>query len=65
MPKSGSKSDGLFRQLQDLLPSSRLNFSYNVHNVWKAYDVPLHSGAKRSKGSAPGARNLAPCIQPV
>jgi TRAP transporter TAXI family solute receptor len=32
---------------QDLLQWSHLNFSYNVHNVWKAYDVPLHPGAAR------------------
>lgn len=32
---------------QDLLQWSHLNFSYNNHNVWKAYDVPLHPGAAR------------------
>lgn len=32
---------------QDLLQWSHLNFSYNIHNVWKAYDVPLHPGAAR------------------
>jgi uncharacterized protein len=32
---------------QDLLQWSLLNFSYNLHNVWKAYDVPLHPGAAR------------------
>jgi len=30
---------------QHLLQWKRLNFSYNVHNVWKAYEVPLHTGA--------------------
>jgi TRAP-type uncharacterized transport system substrate-binding protein len=30
---------------QDLLQWSSLRFSYNVHAVWKAYDVPLHPGA--------------------
>jgi uncharacterized protein len=32
---------------QHLLQWKHLNFSYNVHNVWKAYEVPLHSGAAR------------------
>ena len=32
---------------QELLQWKHLNFSYNVHNVWKAYDVPLHPGAAR------------------
>lgn len=32
---------------QDLLQWSSLRFSYNVHTVWKAYDVPLHPGAAR------------------
>ena len=32
---------------QDLLQWKHLNFSYNVHNVWKAYEVPLHPGAER------------------
>ena len=32
---------------QDLLQWSHLNFSYNVHNVWKAYAVPLHPAAGR------------------
>jgi hypothetical protein len=32
---------------QDLLQWSHLNFSYNIHNVWKAYEVPLHPGAAR------------------
>lgn len=32
---------------QDLLQWSHLNFSYNLHNVWKAEDVPLHPGAAR------------------
>jgi uncharacterized protein len=32
---------------QDLLQWKHLNFSYNVHNVWKAYEVPLHPGAAR------------------
>jgi len=32
---------------QDLLQWSQLNFSYNIHKVWKALDVPLHPGAAR------------------
>ena len=32
---------------QELLQWKHLNFSYNVHNVWKAHDVPLHPGAAR------------------
>lgn len=32
---------------QDLLQWKHLNFSYNIHNVWKAYEVPLHPGAAR------------------
>lgn len=32
---------------QQLLQWSHLNFSYNVHTVWKAYEVPLHPGASR------------------
>jgi hypothetical protein len=24
-----------------------LNFSYNVHAVWKGYEMPLHPGAAR------------------
>ena len=32
---------------QDLLQWSHLNFSYNVHTVWKAFGVPLHPGAAR------------------
>jgi hypothetical protein len=32
---------------QDLLQWSHVSFSYNVHNVWKAYEVPLHPGAAR------------------
>jgi uncharacterized protein len=32
---------------QDLLQWSHLNFSYNVHTVWKAFDVPLHPGAEK------------------
>jgi uncharacterized protein len=32
---------------QQLLQWSHLNFSYNVHTVWKAYEVPLHPGAAR------------------
>ena len=32
---------------QQLLQWSHLNFSYNVHNVWKGYEVPLHPGAAR------------------
>ena len=32
---------------QELLQWKHLNFSFNVHNVWKAYEVPLHPGAAR------------------
>jgi hypothetical protein len=32
---------------QQLLQWSHLNFSYNIHNVWKAFEVPLHPGAAR------------------
>jgi hypothetical protein len=32
---------------QDELQWTNQNFSYNVHNVWKACDVPLHPGAAR------------------
>ena len=32
---------------QHLLQWKHLNFSYNVHSVWKAYEVPLHPGAAR------------------
>jgi para-nitrobenzyl esterase len=32
---------------QELLQWKHLNFSYNIHNVWKAYEVPLHPGAAR------------------
>jgi hypothetical protein len=32
---------------QDLLQWSSLRFSYNIHTVWKAYDVPLHPSAAR------------------
>ncbi len=32
---------------QYLLQWSHLNFSYNVHTVWSAYEVPLHPGAAR------------------
>ncbi len=32
---------------QQLLQWSHLNFSYNIHTVWKAQDVPLHPGAAR------------------
>ena len=32
---------------QELLQWKHLNFSYNVHTVWKAYEVPLHPGAER------------------
>ena len=24
-----------------------MNFSYNSHTVWKAFDIPLHPGAAR------------------
>jgi para-nitrobenzyl esterase len=32
---------------QDLLQWSNMIFSYNIHNVWKAEDIPLHPGAAR------------------
>jgi hypothetical protein len=32
---------------QDLFQWSHMNFSYNIHNVWKAEDVPLHPGAAK------------------
>jgi hypothetical protein len=32
---------------QDLLQWSHLNFSYNIHTVWKALDVPPHPGAAK------------------
>ncbi len=32
---------------QQLLQWRHLNFSYNIHTVWKAYEVPLHPGAAR------------------
>ena len=32
---------------QDLLQWSHLNFSYNIHTVWKALDAPLHPGAAK------------------
>ena len=32
---------------QQLLQWKHLNFSYNVHTVWKAFEVPLHPGAAR------------------
>jgi len=32
---------------QDFFQWSLLNFSYNIRNVWKAYDLPLHPGAAR------------------
>jgi uncharacterized protein len=32
---------------QDLLQWTNQDFSYNVHNVWKACNVPLHPGAAR------------------
>jgi uncharacterized protein len=32
---------------QDLLQWSHLNFSYNIHTVWRAFGVPLHPGAAR------------------
>jgi TRAP transporter TAXI family solute receptor len=32
---------------QHLLQWSQLFFSYNVHSVWRAYEVPLHPGAER------------------
>lgn len=32
---------------QGLLQWAQQNFSYNKHTVWKAYGVPLHTGARR------------------
>jgi para-nitrobenzyl esterase len=32
---------------QDQLQWSNMIFSYNIHNVWKAEDIPLHPGAAR------------------
>ena len=32
---------------QELLQWSHLNFSYNIHTVWKALDVPLHPGSAK------------------
>ena len=32
---------------QELLQWKHLNFSYNIHTVWKGYEVPLHPGAAR------------------
>ena len=32
---------------QDLLAWTHMNWSYNHHTVWKAFDVPLHPGAAR------------------
>jgi uncharacterized protein len=32
---------------QQLLQWRHLNFSYNVHTVWRGYEVPLHPGAAR------------------
>ncbi len=32
---------------QDLLQCTHMNYSYNPHTVWKAFDVPLHPGAAR------------------
>jgi len=32
---------------QTLLQWEHLNFSYSVHHVWKAYEVPLHPGGAR------------------
>ena len=32
---------------QQILQWRHLNFSYNVHTVWKGYEVPLHTGAAR------------------
>lgn len=32
---------------QQLLQWKHLNFSYNVHTVWKGYEVPVHPGAAR------------------
>ena len=32
---------------QQLLQWRHLNFSYNVHTVWKGFEIPLHPGAAR------------------
>jgi TRAP-type uncharacterized transport system substrate-binding protein len=32
---------------QQLLQWRHLNFSYNVHTVWKGFEVPLHPDAAR------------------
>ena len=32
---------------QQLLQWRHLSFSYNVHTVWKAHEIPLHPGAAR------------------
>jgi uncharacterized protein len=32
---------------QQLLQWGPLNCSYNIHNVWKAFEIPLHPGAAR------------------
>lgn len=32
---------------QDLLQWTHLNYSYNIHTVWKAFGVPLHPGAAK------------------
>jgi len=32
---------------QQLFQWRHLSFSYNVHDVWNAYEVPLHPGAAR------------------
>ena len=32
---------------QGLLQWSQLKLSYDHHDVWKAFDVPLHPGAER------------------
>ncbi|MEO5926790.1 MAG: TAXI family TRAP transporter solute-binding subunit [Bryobacteraceae bacterium] len=44
---------------QQLLQWRHMNFSYNVHTVWNAYEVPLHPGAARyyrEKGYMPKSR---------
>ena len=32
---------------QELMAWTQMNWSYNRHTVWKAFDVPLHPGAAR------------------
>ena len=32
---------------QEMLAWTQMNWSYNRHTIWKAFDVPLHPGAAR------------------